>query len=71
MRCARTPHMNFIAIQGVAKLVLPARLPWIARPVMSGLGKGLIQLNGQVHRAFLTCSELFFRRGLAHRPHLV
>jgi hypothetical protein len=66
MRCSRTPHMNFIAIQGVAKLLLSAHLPGIARPVMGGLGKGLIQLNGQVHRAFLPCSELFFRRGLAH-----
>src|SRR5262245_3696156 len=39
--------------------------------VTSGLGNGLIRLNGQFDRAFLEFSGICFRRGLAHRTHLV
>src|SRR5215510_1084209 len=39
--------------------------------VAGGLGNRLIRLDGEFHRPLLKCSGIFFRRGLAHRTHLI
>src|SRR5918912_3677861 len=44
---------------------------FIHAQVASGLGNGLVRLDRELDCALLEFSGIFFRRGLAHRTHLV